>query len=187
VTTCDAWKTLAANHFKDYRLQVYGLVERPVELSLADLRTLRKKTQITLHHCIQGWSGIAEWGGVALTDVLKLCRPLPEAKYLVFTSFQKGKGAVKPEQKEAHEAVFYEVIDMELARHSETILAYEMNDESLPIEHGAPLRLRVETLLGYKMVKYLRSIEMVDDYSKVGLGQGGFREDYQFYGKGAEI
>ncbi len=82
---------------------------------------------------------------------------------------------------------FYEVIDMELAKHPQTILAYEMNGEPLPIPHGAPLRLRVETLLGYKMVKYLRSIEPVKDYSNIGEGQGGFREDFQYYGKGAEI
>ncbi|HET8846596.1 MAG TPA: molybdopterin-dependent oxidoreductase [Ktedonobacteraceae bacterium] len=76
---------------------------------------------------------------------------------------------------------------MELATHQQTILAYEMNGLPLPLEHGAPLRLRVETLLGYKMVKYLRSIELVADYRQLGEGQGGFREDYQYYGKKAEI
>jgi methionine sulfoxide reductase catalytic subunit len=76
---------------------------------------------------------------------------------------------------------------MELVRHPQTILAYEMNGQPLPIEHGAPVRLRVETLLGYKMVKYLRSIEFVEEYSHVGEGQGGFREDFQYYGRSAEI
>lgn len=76
---------------------------------------------------------------------------------------------------------------MELARHPQTILAYEMNGEQLPINHGAPVRLRVETQLGYKMVKYLRSIELVEDYRHVGSGQGGFREDEQYYGTSAEI
>ena len=80
VPTCEEWKTLAANDFKDYRLKVYGLVENPVELSLDDLRALGKKTQITLHHCIQGWSGIAEWGGLPLAELIKLVRPKPEAQ-----------------------------------------------------------------------------------------------------------
>jgi DMSO/TMAO reductase YedYZ molybdopterin-dependent catalytic subunit len=82
---------------------------------------------------------------------------------------------------------FYEVLDMETARHPQTILAYEMNGEPLPLEHGAPLRLRVETELGYKMVKYLRSIELIEDYSKIGKGHGGFREDVQYYGSAAQI
>jgi DMSO/TMAO reductase YedYZ molybdopterin-dependent catalytic subunit len=183
----EEYQRLARDNFAEWNLHVFGLVGQPLLLSLADLRHLCKQTQITKHNCIQGWSGIAEWGGVLLSDVLKQCLPLPEAKYLVFTSFQKGQGAVKPEQKEAQQAIFYEVIDMELAQHPETILAYEMNGHCLPIEHGAPLRLRIETLLGYKMVKYLHSIELVDDFSKIGLGQGGFREDYQYYGRGAEI
>ena len=79
------------------------------------------------------------------------------------------------------------MIDIILARHAQTILAYELNDEPVSLPHGAPLRLRVETQLGYKMVKYLRSIELVKDYSDIGEGQGGFREDFQYYGKGAEI
>ena len=84
-------------------------------------------------------------------------------------------------------ALIYEVIDMTLANHPQTILAYEMNGEQLPVDHGAPLRLRVETLLGYKMVKYLDSIELVEDYKTIGEGHGGYREDFQYYGRGAEI
>lgn len=106
---------------------------------------------------------------------------------LTTTMGVSGKQSVKPELKEAQEHTFYEVIDMELANHPQTILAYEMNGEPLPLEHGAPLRLRVETELGYKMVKYLRSIELVKDYSTAGQGHGGFREDFQYYGSGAEI
>ena len=78
--TCEEWKTLAADDFKDYRLKVYGLVENPVELSLDDLRAMGKKTQITLHHCIQGWSGIAEWGGLPLAELIELVRPRPDAR-----------------------------------------------------------------------------------------------------------
>jgi DMSO/TMAO reductase YedYZ molybdopterin-dependent catalytic subunit len=145
-------------------------------LSLADLRALPKQTQITKHNCIQGWSAVGEWTGVAVADVLDRCRPLAGARYLVLRGFdeQNGRG-------------YYETIDLELARHPQTILAYEMNGVALPIPHGAPCRLRVETQLGFKMVKYLRSIELVQDYRQLGDGQGGFREDTQFYGSEAAI
>ena len=122
-----------------------------------------------------------------MTEIIEFVGVQPGAKYAVFTSYQKGKQSVKPELMEAQEHTFYEVLEMELARHPQTILAYEMNGKPLPIEHGAPVRLRVETLLGYKMVKYLRSIEFVEDYSHIGEGQGGFREDFQYYGATAEI
>lgn len=181
------YQDLVQSGFATWKLSVGGLVEHGMEFSLDDLRALPKHTQITKHNCIQGWSGVAEWGGVCLTEILKVCEPSPQAKYLVFTSFQLGKQAVKPELTSAFQRPFYEVIDMELARHPQTILAYEMNGEQLPINHGAPVRLRVETQLGYKMVKYLRSIELVEDYRHVGSGQGGFREDEQYYGTSAEI
>jgi sulfoxide reductase catalytic subunit YedY len=183
----EEYKHLAQHNFLDWKLEVSGLVANPTAFSLEDLRKLSKQAQITKHNCIQGWSGVAEWGGVPLTEVLKLCGALPEAKYVVFTSYQLGKQSVKPELKEAQTQTFYETLSMELAKHPQTILAYEMNGQPLPILHGAPLRLRVETLLGYKMVKYLRSIELVADYSHIGEGQGGFREDFQHFGKGAEI
>ncbi len=82
---------------------------------------------------------------------------------------------------------FYGTIDFELARYLQTILAYEVNGEPLPVEHGAPVRLRVGTQLGFKMVKWIRAIEVVDDYGKVGKGCGGWREDNQYYGTGAGI
>ena len=181
------YEMLVEHNFEDYKLDVIGLVEHPLHLSLDDLRALPKQTQRTQHNCIQGWSGVAEWGGVCVSEILKLCKPTTDAHYLVFKSYQQGQGAVKPELKEAYDHTYYEVIDMELANHPQTILAYEMNNEVLPIPHGAPVRLRVETQLGYKMVKYLRSIELVREYSHVGEGQGGFREDFQYYGRGAEI
>ena len=183
----EEYKKLAQDNFRDYQLEVYGLVKKPMKFSLEDLRRLPKQTQITLHNCIQGWSGIAEWGGVPLTEIFKLCELMPGAKYVVFTSYQLGKESVKAELTEAFDKIFYEVLNMELATHPQTILAYEMNGGPLPIPHGAPVRLRVETLLGYKMVKYLRSIELVADYTHIGEGQGGFREDFQYYGKKAEI
>ena len=122
-----------------------------------------------------------------MEEILKLCGALPDAKYVVFTSYQHGKLAYPYANEEQKKRPYYELIDMELARHPQTILAYEMNGKPLPLDHGAPLRLRVETLLGYRMVKYLRSIEFIKDYSHIGEGQGGYREDVQYYGKGAEI
>ena len=183
----DEFKRLQENYFADWKLEVFGLVTNPLHLSLEDLRKLPKQTQITLHNCIQGWSGIGEWGGVPLRYILELCGALPEARYLVFTSYQYEMQSYPHGGRETQETLFYEVIDMELARHPQSILAYEMNGKPLPLEHGAPLRLRVETQLGYKMVKYLRSIELVTDYSHIGKGRGGFREDFQYYGRTAEI
>ncbi len=170
------YQRLAARGFVEWRLAVGGLVENPRGLSLDDLRALPKQTQITKHHCIQGWSAVAEWTGVAVSDVLDHCRPLKSARYLVFRGFDEREGRE-----------YYETIDLDLARQPQTILAYEMNGAPLVIPHGAPCRLRVETQLGFKMVKYLRSIELVADYRQLGDGQGGFREDTQFYGAEAGI
>ncbi|HEY7910224.1 MAG TPA: molybdopterin-dependent oxidoreductase, partial [Thermomicrobiales bacterium] len=174
---------LAKDHFRDWRLQVGGLVKQPLSLSLDDLRAMSAQAQITKHNCVQGWSGVGKWRGVNLTDLLNRCQPLPEARYVKFTSYGLDQFTYggKPRRP------FYEVIDLLLATHPQTILAYELNDEPLPLPHGAPLRLRVETQLGYKMVKYLRAIELVTDYRDIGDGQGGSREDTMFYGRGAEI
>ncbi|GHO51977.1 molybdopterin-dependent oxidoreductase [Ktedonobacter robiniae] len=183
----DEFKRLAQHNFADWRLHVSGLVFNPVHLSLEDLRTFPKISQITMHNCIQGWTGIAEWGGVAMTEILALCGAQPEANYVVFTSYQLGKQSYADAPKEAQARPYYEVLSMEQVKHPQTILAYEMNGKPLPLQHGAPVRLRVETQLGFKMVKYLRSIELVADYATIGEGQGGFREDVQFYSMGAEV
>lgn len=170
------YQRLADHGFVDWRLSVTGLVEVPLELSLADLRALPQRTQITKHHCIQGWSAIGEWTGVAVAEVLGRCRPSARARYIVFRGFDERDGRG-----------YYETVDLKLARHPQMILAYDMNGAPLPIPHGAPCRLRVETQLGFKMVKYLRSMELVGDYHHLGDGQGGFREDTQFYGSEAGI
>jgi DMSO/TMAO reductase YedYZ molybdopterin-dependent catalytic subunit/thiosulfate reductase cytochrome b subunit len=183
VPTCEVWKALAANNFKDYRLKVYGLVENPVELSLDDLRALGTKTQITLHHCIQGWSGIAAWGGLPMAELMRLVRPSPNAKAVVFHSFGEGvaihKGVV--------DVRYYDSLSMENAMNSQTLLAYEMNDEPLNHLHGAPLRLRVENQLGFKMVKWIQAIEFVEDVRSIGKGEGGFAEDHEYFGELANI
>ena len=131
-----------------------------------------------MHHCIQGWTAIGRWGGVRLSEVLDRCELFPEARYLVFHSFQRHEQSGKP---------YYEVIDIETARQPQTILAYEMNGKPLPVSHGAPLRLRIENDLGFKMVKFLRAIEAVHDYRKIGQGMGGIREDEQQFDMAANI
>lgn len=183
----EEFERLKRGHFRAWRLHIDGEIAHPLCFSLEDLRQMPKQTQITKHNCIQGWSGVAEWGGVPLASLLDRCHLKPTAKYVVFTSYQRGQQTYPQGSPESQQRQFYEVIDLELARHPQTILAYEMNGRRLPLEHGAPLRLRVETQLGYKMVKWIRSMTFVSEYGTIGEGNGGFREDVQFYGRGAEI
>jgi DMSO/TMAO reductase YedYZ molybdopterin-dependent catalytic subunit/thiosulfate reductase cytochrome b subunit len=178
------WVQMSQHGFGEYRLRVAGLVERPLSLSLADLRDLPLHRQITKHCCIQGWSAVAEWGGVELWRILELCRPLPQSRWIALFAYD-NKSVTEPDP--AGPGYFYGTIHPRLARDRQTILAYEMNRQPLPLVHGAPLRLRAETQLGFMMVKYIRMIELIDDYRRLGLGQGGWREDYQFYSPEASI
>jgi DMSO/TMAO reductase YedYZ molybdopterin-dependent catalytic subunit/thiosulfate reductase cytochrome b subunit len=181
--TCEEWKKLMASDFHDYRLTVTGLVDNPVKLSLADLRAMGTKTQITLHHCIQGWSGIAAWGGLPLMELFPLVRPQLNAHVVVFHSFGDGVAI--------HSGVagirYYDSLSIANALHPQTMLAYEMNYQPLSLQHGAPLRLRVENQLGFKMVKWIRTIEFVEDIRSIGEGRGGFAEDYEYFGELANI
>jgi methionine sulfoxide reductase catalytic subunit len=170
------YKQLLENNFSSWKLKVYGLVEKPLELSLSDLYSMRKQAQVTEHYCIQGWTAIAEWAGVPMQFIIAICKPKQNARYVVFRSYQY-----------TDEDEFYEVLDLEIVRHPQTILAYEMNGEPLNVGHGAPMRLRAETQLGYKMVKWLKSIEFVSDYKGIGKGQGGHREDHMYYSPRAGI
>jgi sulfoxide reductase catalytic subunit YedY len=170
------YKQLLDNNFSSWKLKVFGLVESPLELSLSDLYLMRKQEQVTEHYCIQGWTAIAEWAGVSMQYIISLCKPYQNARYVVFRSYQYTE-----------RDQYYEVLDLEIVKHPQTILAYEMNGEPLDVGHGAPLRLRAETQLGYKMVKWLKSIEFVSDYKDIGKGQGGLREDHMYYSPRAEI
>lgn len=165
---------LAANAFKDYVLTVGGRVEHPLRLTLEDLRRLPRQAQITKHTCIQGWSGVAEWAGVPFREILRLCRPLPDAQDAVLWAFDE-KSRSEPRAKAA--GFYYGTLPLALARHPQTLLAYELNGEPLPLEHGAPLRLRLENQYGFTMIKYIRAIEFVETYRKVGRGRGGWPED----------
>jgi DMSO/TMAO reductase YedYZ molybdopterin-dependent catalytic subunit len=162
----------ALSKFANWRLEVGGLVREPMSLSLSDLRLLPARTQITRHDCVEGWSCIGMWTGARLSALLDLAQPLPEARYVVFHCADTLGGAK-----------YYESIDFFDAYHPQTILAYEMNGEALPIAHGAPLRVRLERMLGYKMAKYIMRIEVVDSLARTGLGKGGYWEDrgYEWY------
>jgi len=181
--TSEEWITLAASDFKEYRLKVYGLVENAVELSLDDLRALGQKSQITLHHCIQGWSGVAEWGGLPLAKLVKLVRPGPKAKAIVFYSFGEG---VEFETGLAG-GQYYDSVSIGNGLHPQTLLAYEMNYQPLSHLHGAPLRLRVENQLGFKMVKWIKAIEFVEGVRSINKGEGGYAEDHEYFGELASI
>ncbi len=161
---------LKAGGFADYRLVLDGLVERPLSLSRAELRARPAQSQITKHDCVEGWTSIGEWTGVRLETLLDEAGLKPEARYLVFHCFDAL------DQREDGER-YYESIDLVDARHPQTLLAYGMNGETLPVAHGAPLRLRVERQLGYKHAKYIRRIEAVESFADIGAGKGGYWED----------
>ncbi len=182
--TDPGYDAMAANDFADYRLTVGGLVEQPVSLSLDELQALGVRSQTTEQNCIQGWTAVAEWSGVPLSRVLELVKPLPEARFLVFYAMD-DKGVT--DEHEDRYGYYYGSLDITLADDPQTILAVGMNGVPLPVEHGAPVRLRAETQLGFKMVKWLRGIEFVEDLSEIGQGQGGWREDFQQYSTHAGI
>lgn len=166
------YERLLAGDFADFKLRIDGLVENPVEISYQALKAMPKREQTTQHYCIQGWSGIAKWGGVAMSDLLDIVRPLPGAKWVVFYSFAMG-----PETGR-----YYDAHRIENMRHERTILAYEMNDQPLNELYGAPLRLRDEAELGFKQVKWVEAVEFVESFKHLGAGMGGYNEDQEFYG-----
>jgi DMSO/TMAO reductase YedYZ molybdopterin-dependent catalytic subunit/thiosulfate reductase cytochrome b subunit len=166
------YRALFDDNFASFRLLIYGLVDAPLELSLAELRALPRHEQITQHFCIQGWSGIAKWSGVSMQTILDLVKPKPEAKWLVFYSLGDGADGGR----------YYDAHPIEQMRYQLTMLAYDMNDAPLSYGHGAPLRLRNEVQLGFKQVKWIAGIEFVADYSQVGGGYGGYNQDHEFFG-----
>ncbi len=181
----DWYKVMAVHDFADYTLEVGGLVERPMTFTLEDLRTFpSKQTQRVLHNCVQGWSSIGEWSGVPLRQIVELVKPLPEARFICFLTMQDSG---RDEPSAEGEGQFYEVIPMEFAHHPQTLLAYEMNGGPLPIQHGAPLRLRLETQVGFKMAKWVYRIEFVSSHSQIGEGMGGWREDNIYYDRDVGI
>ena len=185
-----AYKKLVQEKFASYSMEVGGLVDKPRSFTLAELKALPARTQITRHDCVEGWSGIGKWMGTPLYEVLDLVQPKAEARYVVFHCFDRYDTDYTTEtvqdasQDNSQTPTFYGSIGLDAAVHPQTILAYAFNGQDLPVEHGAPLRVRVERQLGYKMTKYIRSIELVTDYASIGQGKGGYWEDngYEWYG-----
>jgi DMSO/TMAO reductase YedYZ molybdopterin-dependent catalytic subunit len=173
----EEYAELAEGKFESWRLKVDGLVQRPLELSLADIRNLPSRTHITRHDCVEGWSAIGKWTGVPLGTLLKATGLLPTARFAVIHCADELEKTLDGSGR------YYESIDLIDAFHPQTILAYQMNGQDLSIGHGAPLRLRVERQLGYKQAKYIMRIEIVDDFSRLWGGNGGFWEDrgYEWY------
>lgn len=166
-----AYKALWRGGFADWRLDVRGLVDRPLSLSLAQLHAMPHREQITRHDCVEGWSAIGKWRGVPLRIVLEAAQLRSSARYIVFhCADTMGNG--QP---------YYESIDLDDAFHPQTILAFALNDRPLAVANGAPLRARIERQLGYKQAKYLMAIEAVDNLSAVAGGKGGYWEDHAGY------
>jgi DMSO/TMAO reductase YedYZ molybdopterin-dependent catalytic subunit len=159
--------------FANWRLQIDGLVRTPRSWSLAELRAMPQRAQITRHDCVEGWSAIGQWGGARLAPLLDAAALLPSARYVVFHCADEIGGTP-----------YYESIDLIDAYHPQTILAHSMNGQTLPVAHGAPLRLRVERQLGYKHAKYVMRVQAVESLEDFGNGHGGYWEDrigYEWY------
>jgi DMSO/TMAO reductase YedYZ molybdopterin-dependent catalytic subunit len=142
------YSKLLSNSFDDYKLVVEGQVSRPGSYSLEDLMKLDRRTQITKHTCEEGWTAIGEWTGVPLGTLLQHAGIMPSARFIVFHTFDDSSDS----------------IDLMDAFHPQTLIAYGMNGKTLPVQHGAPVRLRMETQIGYKSKKYIKKIEVSDKF-----------------------
>ena len=169
----DDYAEHVAQKFAGWTVEVGGLVQTPTSWSLAALKELPSRTQITRHDCVEGWSAIGKWTGVPLGDLMHTVQPLPNAKFSVFHCADVDDEGV----------VYYESIALADCYHPQTILAYKLNDNPLDIPHGAPIRLRLERQLGYKQAKYVMRIELMETLAGIGNGKGGYWEDqgYEWY------
>lgn len=173
MASLDDYQAHLANGFSNWRLVVDGLVARPLSLSLAQLHSAPRRTQITRHDCVEGWSAIGQWTGTPLGLLLRVAGISPAARYIVFHCADTFG-----------DRPYYESIDLVDAFHPQTILAWGMNGQTLPTGHGAPIRLRVERMLGYKHAKFVMRVEAVASLAGLHGGQGGYWEDvadYQWY------
>jgi DMSO/TMAO reductase YedYZ molybdopterin-dependent catalytic subunit len=165
-------------NFEPYRLTIRGMVEREVSYSLAELRNMPARTQITRHDCVEGWSCIAKWTGTPLGPLLDEAGVRSGARFCVYHCYDNIQRTL------SGDILYYTSSDLVDAYHPQSILSYGLNDQVLPVSNGAPIRLRIERALGYKQPKFLHTIELVDDLSPFGEGRGGYWEDvgYDWYG-----
>ena len=173
-TPSDArYAALRRDGFRSYKLVVDGAVERKSLFTLDRLRKMPAQTNITRHDCVEGWSAIGEWTGVRLADVLDAVRPRPDARYCVFHCMDMTSDGVP----------YYESLDLHQARHPQALLALDLNGRPLDPDHGAPVRLRVPTQLGYKSAKWVYRIELTGSFANLYAGRGGYWEDqgYEWY------
>jgi len=168
-----AYAHLVRNAFASFRLSVDGMVERPLSLSLAQMSLMPQTSQITRHDCVEGWSAIGKWRGVPLATVVAMAQPKANARYCVFHCFDVDQSGQK----------YYESLDLQQAAHPQTLIALDLNDKPLDLDHGAPVRLKIPTQLGYKSAKWVRRIELVADLGGTYGGAGGYWEDqgYEWY------
>ncbi len=167
------YAALRRDAFASYKLVVDGAVDRPQALPLPHLRALATLAQTTRHDCVEGWSAIGKWRGVQLSTVLALAQPRANARFVIFHCFDRSSDGDP----------YYESLDLHEATHPQTLLALDLNDRPLDADHGAPVRLRVPTQLGYKSAKWVQRIELAENFKSVGNGKGGYWEDqgYDWY------
>ena len=154
-----AKEALAPGAAATWRLEIGGLVGRPLSLSVADLKAMPRRSQITALSCEEGWSYVAEWTGVPLAHVLKEAGMKPEARYVAYFSPQPR---------------WWDSIDLNDASHPQTLIAYGMNGGDLPPGHGGPMRMRVPRQLGYKSIKFVTKITLVESVEGLGKGMGSY-------------
>jgi DMSO/TMAO reductase YedYZ molybdopterin-dependent catalytic subunit len=162
----------ARDNFGAYRLPITGLVDRPHVFTLAELRAMPQLEQITRHDCVEGWSVIGKFRGVPLATILAMAQPKSNARYVIFSCFDKDESGTE----------YYESLDLHEAAHPQTMLALDLNDKPIDPDHGAPVRLRIPTQLGYKSAKWVRKIELAAAFAP--QSKGGYWEDqgYEWYG-----
>lgn len=175
----DEYKALVCNDYTDdFVLEIGGLVETPMRLSMADIRALRPgHSQNTVHHCVQGFSSVGAWDGIPLGDLVRLAGPLPEAADVIVHSFQN----MTRDDDTYEGSYYYESMSMEEAMQPQSLIAIGYGGDELPIKNGAPCRLRLETSTGFRSAKWIERIEVVSRFDIIGNGRGGFFEDTDSY------
>jgi DMSO/TMAO reductase YedYZ molybdopterin-dependent catalytic subunit len=149
--------------FDHWSLAVSGEVQKPGNYTLEVIKALPKVSQNTRHICVEGWDVIGRFGGARLADFLAMVGADPHARFITVECADS----------------YYESVDMATALHPQSLLCYDMYDQPLTREHGAPLRLRTPTKIGYKQAKYLTTLTVSNVLSKVGYWEDqGYSEFY---------